>query len=134
MVIATSMFSQPSTPLAPPVQTDYLKKSKHQKTAAWIMLIGGTVTTTIGVAVSLSGGLDCAFGSPDCNKNQTLADILVISGSAAVLGSIPLFIASSKNKKKAAAISLKIEKATGLQQQGIAYLKYPALSFSVHLK
>ncbi len=58
------------------------------------------VTTTIGVAVALSGGLDCAYGSTTCGNNQTLADILTITGGAAMLGSIPLFIAASKNKKR----------------------------------
>ena len=80
---------------------DYLRKSKNQKTAAGVMLIGGTVTMTVGVGIALGGGgLDCAFGTPDCKKNQTLAGILFYSGSVAILGSIPLFIAAGKNKKR----------------------------------
>ena len=35
--------------------TDYLKKSKNQKTAGWVMLSGGAIATAIGLAVIASG-------------------------------------------------------------------------------
>lgn len=112
---------------------DYIKKSKNQKTAALIMLIGGTVATTIGVAISASGGLDCAFGSPDCNKNQTLANVLAISGSVAILGSIPMFIAANKNKKKAISLSVSRQPAPWIIKNNVAYKTVPSLTLKIGL-
>jgi len=119
-----------ATPLT---KEDYLKKSKNQKTAAWVMLIGGTVLTTIGVGVALGGGLDCAYG-PDCDNNQTVASILTITGGAAMLGSIPLFIVADKNKKKAMSAALIIEKMPAIRFSGsIKYQSYPAISLRMPL-
>jgi Na+/H+ antiporter NhaA len=130
LALSVHIFGQQTTPV---VNTDYLKKSKKQKTVAWVLLIGGTVLTTIGVGVALSGGLDCAFGDPTCNNNQTLADILSISGSAAVLGSIPLFIAAGRNKRKAVTVSFKNEKSLQVQNYSLAYQPLPSLTLKISL-
>lgn len=44
LAISTSLFSQQTTD----VNTDYLKKSKRQKTTAWILVGGGLLSTVIG--------------------------------------------------------------------------------------
>ena len=56
-------------------------------------------------------------------------------GFLADLGSIPLFIASSKNKKRAMkmAISLRIQDALAVQRQNIINTKFPAISFHIRL-
>src|SRR5215210_437358 len=91
ILVAHSFCQTTATPLT---RENYLKKSKNQKTTALVMIIGGAVTTTVGIAIALSGGLDQATGGPDADKGQTLASILLISGSAAILGSIPFYIAA----------------------------------------
>jgi len=131
LVLSIRIFGQQTTPV---VNTDYLKKSKSQKTIAWVLLGGGSVLTTIGLGVALSGGLDCAFGDPNCDRNQTLANILAISGSAAILGSIPLFIAAGKNKRKAAAsVFFKMENSTNIYQYAGFNSRYPAVAILVRL-
>ncbi len=97
------------------------------------MLIGGTALTVMGVAVAVGGGLDCAFGSPDCGKNQTLSDILAISGSAAVLGSIPLFIAANKNKKKAMSLSFGGQRIPELSKTALVYKPVPSIILKIDL-
>ena len=114
-------------------QEDYLQKSKNQKTAAWVMLIGGTVATTIGVGVAVAGGLDCAFGNPRCGKDQTLADILTITGGAAMLGSIPLFIAAGRNKKKALSVSIGTQPIPGIFKNSLAYKTVTSITFKIGL-
>ncbi len=119
---------------AQPKAKDYfLKRSKNQKTAAWIMLIGGTVTTAVGAAVSVSGGLDRAFGDPSADKNQTLADILSYTGSAAMLGSIPLFIAAGKNKKKGMSLSVGGQLAPEIIKTNLAYKTVPSIILKIGL-
>ena len=132
--LAATSFAQDTDTTKHILATDYLKKSKNQKTAAWIMLIGGTVATTIGIGVALGSGLDCVFGDPNCGRNQTLADVLSITGSAAVLGSIPLFIAAGKNRRKAAAsVSFKMENATNIYQYAVTNARYPAVAIQIRL-
>ena len=80
----------------------WLLKSKHQKTAAWIMLGGGTTLFIVGGVVAAHGLFDIFTLQPDkANNNLGIGGVLAITGGAAMLGSIPLFIASSKNKHKA---------------------------------
>lgn len=133
-IYGTYTFSQTYNDTTVTAKTNYLAKSKNQKTAALIMLIGGTVATTTGVVVALSGSVDHAFGSPDADKNQTLASILAISGSAAILGSIPLFIAANKNKKKAMSAALIIEKMPSICfSSSVTYQSYPAIGLRLPL-
>ncbi|MFN2440762.1 MAG: hypothetical protein ABR503_16275 [Chitinophagaceae bacterium] len=134
LVIAAPVFSQQTNPPQSLKHQDYLKKSKNQKTAAGVMLIGGTVTMTVGVGIALGGGgLDCAFGSPDCKKNQTLAGILFYSGSAAILGSIPLFIAAGKNKKKGMSLSVSGQPAPRIIKNNLAHKTVPSITLKIGL-
>lgn len=64
---------------------EYLSKSKTQKTVGFI-LIGAGVTT---IALISNGKADFST-----------TGALVVASGAAILGSIPFFIASGKNKRK----------------------------------
>jgi len=48
--ITATCFGQKSMP-APSIQSDYLEKSKHQNTTAWILLAGGAALFTIGTII-----------------------------------------------------------------------------------
>ena len=69
---------------------EYLQKSKNQKTAAWILLGAGTISI-----------LSVTSGESSFDNTATFA----ILGSSAILSSIPLFMASNRNKKKGMAMS-----------------------------
>ena len=125
LILSTTSFSQ-QTNQAPTVsKQDYLKKSKRQKTAAWILLSGGTLTTLLGTVESNPNSI--AGGD---NSRRT---IFLITGLAAIGASIPLFIASSKNKKKAASFSLNFETAPVLQQSQFIYHSFPAATFTISI-
>lgn len=96
-------------------QVDYqslFQKAKHQKTAAWILLGGGTGLAIIGMAIisgeageKLTNDFATIFSlglytAPE-PKHSAAGPILAITGSGVILGSIPLFIASAKNKNAA---------------------------------
>src|SRR4051794_4915479 len=101
LAFATASFGQKDTTATPVLmQTDYLQKSKNQKTAAWIFL--GT-----GVAL-FAGGLIAHYNnvnSDDFDKSIEASVGLDDATGVAMLGllvgggSIPFFILSSKNKK-----------------------------------
>ncbi len=51
-----------------------------------------------------------------------------------MVASIPFFINSSMNKKKAAGVSFNMEKIPAVQQKSLVVHSYPALSFKIHLQ
>jgi hypothetical protein len=122
MLIAMSInsFSQQTDTLNSLTKADYLKKSKGQKTAAWV-LVGAGVTC---FAIAAPG--DVSFET---------AGTLVVVGGLAIVGSIPLFIASAKNKKKARSIStgFKMENAPSIQRASLVNRSYPAVSIKLSL-
>jgi hypothetical protein len=88
-----------------------LQKSKKQKTAAWIMLGGGAGIALAGLVImakdarqETAGLLITVFtlGTviPEEPKKSAAGPVLAIAGSGAMLGSIALFNASGKNKRK----------------------------------
>ncbi len=140
LIVSATLFSQQTTPSQPLTHEDYLKKSKKQKTAGWILLGGGTLLTTIGLVVGMNETEDILYANifepnaPSSNDDGTLAAVLTIGGVLAMAGSIPLFIASGKNKKKAAAsVAFKMEKTTVVGVRDISIKQYPAVAFQIRL-
>jgi hypothetical protein len=92
----------------------YSKKYKKQKTTAWILLGGGTVLTVGGViAQAATATMDLVtimVGSEPEEFNQT-GTYVAYAGLATMATSIPFFIASGKNKKRAN-IALQQQKIT----------------------
>jgi len=117
LVLPVISFCQKTNDSVPVVKTDYLAKSKSQKTAAFILLGIGVTTLTI-----------AAVGDLDLDILGTV----VIVGGAATIASIPLFIASGKNKRRAmkASASIKIETVPLIQKQSYIQNSYPAFSVS----
>ncbi|HEY5968350.1 MAG TPA: hypothetical protein VIU35_10240 [Chitinophagaceae bacterium] len=122
LVMTTAPFSQQ----ADPIIADYLKKSRNQKTAAWIMLSSGTIAAFIGVSFAIVEN-DIGDDSP------TPFIVLASAGGAAMAGSIFLFAASSKNKKKAMSLSFRNIPAKQMIGNSIAYRSIPSLSLKINL-
>lgn len=76
-----------------------LQKSKKQKTTAWIMLGGGAGLAIAGYIIMQNEAEKDPLGSL-LGQNAT-GVVVFIAGDAAMLGSIPFFIASGNNKRKA---------------------------------
>ena len=120
VILPATGFCQKTNDSIPNVKTDYLVKSKSQKTAAFILLGIGVTTLTIAAV----GDLDFdALGA------------VVVVGGVATIASIPLFIASGKNKKKAINMTtnIKIQKAMILEKQSFVQASYPAVTFKLTL-
>lgn len=100
VLTTTSSFCQQTDPKHSLTQQDYLQKSKKQKTAAWILLGGGVV---------LAVGAPILAISSDWSKQGTGYDVAFYAGCASILGSIPLFIAAGRNKRKAMNASAYLE-------------------------
>ena len=130
MLVATVAcgFSQHSNNAKPPVNLGYIQKSKQQKIAGWILFGGGMILTTVGTAKVISDNL---LGEPLYKTNT--GEVLMLVGSASMLSSIPLFIACSRNRRKAMSLSFKNEYSRQIQK-GIASSKIvSSLSMKIEL-
>ncbi|HET9747448.1 MAG TPA: hypothetical protein VFP97_17150, partial [Chitinophagaceae bacterium] len=76
--------------------------------------------------------------STTSNSGETGGAIMMVAGLGAMGGSIPLFIASGRNKRKAedapVAIYFILEKGTDLRIQGLTKNYYPALSLKMNFR
>ena len=91
LLITSRSFCQQTDSSRSLTSQDYLKKSKNQKTAAWILLGGG---------FALAVGASILDVSSDWSKSETPYLVAISAGCASMLGSIPLFIAAGRNKRK----------------------------------
>ena len=125
LALPVTSFCQETNDSVPVVKTDYLTKSKNQKTAAWVLLGGGTALIATGFIVGDSK--NSSFD--DAAMGALFAGVGVLSA----LGSIPLFIASGKNKRKAmkAEAFIKMETAPLIPKQSFVQNSYPAFSVSI---
>jgi hypothetical protein len=96
-------------------ENSLIQKLKKQKTAAWLLLGGGAgmalagmIITAKDVGQEVAGLFVTVFSLgtviPEEPKKRAAGPVLTIAGTGAMLGSIPLFIASAKNKRQAALI------------------------------
>ena len=129
-VSAATTFGQTTTP-SQSQSSDYLKKSKKQKTVAWILAGGGVGIAAIAI-ISYNLGDIANLVEGDNSSINTKGAFLIIGGATA-LSSIPLFIASGKNKRKGMSLSFKNEKAPYLLKQSFVYKPVPSLSLKINL-
>ena len=132
-------FSQQIDPAPALTKQDYLEKSKKQKTAAWVLLGGGAVLIITGAVLSINEAEDDYQDDPyNPFAPLTEADFdgpewVFTTGILAGLGSIPLFIASSRNRRKAMTLSLKNEQFQSLKNSSLVYRPMPAVSLKINL-
>jgi len=136
LIIGMSCFCQRVDSLQA-MKTEYLRKSKNQKTAAWVLLGGGIALTVTGMIIYSNAYTSAVENDPwyfGSDANPTGAVIATV-GLLSAAGSIPLFIASGKNKKRAMAIStsFKMEKASIAKGTMMVRRSYPALSIRIGL-
>ena len=131
---SVASFSQQTTTSKPPLtKADYLKKSKSQKTGAWLLVGGGAAMMAIALTIPIKESND---PFTYINNGYTGGGVILsLIGTLSALGSIPLFIASARNKRKAmnATSFFKMETAPVVGQTGFVSLSYPALAIKINL-
>ena len=127
LALPITSFCQKTNDTVPDIKTDYMIKSKNQKTAAWVLLGGGTALIGVGFLIG-------------DNKNSTFDDaatgaVLGGIGFLSAIGSIPLFIASGKNKRRAmgGTTFLKMEDSRMIHNQSFVRTSYPAIALKIKL-
>ncbi len=131
-IASATAFSQYADTTVTQQAKDYLQKSNKQRTAGWILLGGGAGLTGIGIIVTATTALgDLIEG----DEGSSGGPILMFTGLASMVGSIPLFLAAGKNRRKAmASISFKMEKTTLNNCWVSSVSRYPVVAIRVHLR
>ncbi len=122
LAFSLSVFSQQTTPT---VNNDYLKKSKSQKTIAWLLTGGGAVVWFLGFS---------QYMDQTDNQGATKGKPAMLIGGVSVISGIILFKAFSKNKRRANAVGFKMEGIPAFQQRSFVYYSYPALSLKIGIQ
>ena len=109
----------------------YLTTSRHQKTAAIVLISGGGALFCTGGIIEMShlgSDLGNFWTGNGKQHDDTGPSILILAGAASMLGSIPLFISAQHNKKKALSVSFKPEFVPELQSNTIPTTLTPGIS------
>jgi len=128
LALTGKVFSQRDTTLSnSSTNTNYLQKSKTQKTIAWILLGSGTALIGAGIIVGENGADEASL------NEATNGAALIIAGALVDIGSIPFFIASAKNKRKALTVSFKNDFVPQLQQSCLVRIPIPTVGIAIRL-
>src|SRR5258705_6089932 len=132
LVFAAATFCQQTAQKHSLTKTDYLQKSKKQKKVGWILIATGAAVFTASAAIpkgELTGEISYPCLCQDVHQNDDIKAALGLAGVVSALGSIPLFIASRKNQKRAmkASAFINMEKMPVLQGAIISNQSFPAV-------
>lgn len=136
MLSSMAQSTMPDNPNPALTKEDFLLKSKTNKSAALVCLIGGGVLFLVGDIIALADlndDLDHLFEDNQSNNHDALIGVLVITGGVAMLSSIPLFRAAHKNKRIAMSMSFKNEPALQLQRSTVFYKSVPSVCLKISL-
>ena len=107
---------------------DFALKSKHQKTAAWILLGGGAVLTTTGLAITSNKIWEDIIEGRDRPRGEGA----FYTGIVMMGASIPFFILSRKNAKKAS-LAFSNERIYKLQTGFVVHRNVPSIKIKITL-
>lgn len=133
LTVAINSFSQSYPKKNPESKEYFLQKSKQQKTAAWILLSGGTVLFVGGYTLFVYEGLQ---GDGVQSAKAKLDIALFFVGGAAMISSVPLFIAAARNKGIATSITAGVKMEKNIANLHPSFIKssFPALSLKINLR
>lgn len=133
--VSATTFCQQTQPKTSLTRENYLQKAKKQNATAWVLLGSGFAVTSAGIITGINGTADEFAGIFTGENSNTLevGGVMIYTGLAAMAGSIPFFIASSRNKKRAMSLSLKNEKAQLFSKQSFVNHSIPSISLKLSL-
>ena len=99
LLLTTNLWSQ-NTTVVQNSKEYYLQKSRNQKKAGWILLGGGAVLATVGGI-----GFSENFGIFTDNATGDGYGFMFLTGVISGLSSIPFFISSGNNARRAASLT-----------------------------
>jgi|SRR5688572_4627766 len=132
LAFSATSFCQQNVQKQSLAKTDYLQKSKKQKTFAWILLGGGATLVLTGIIIP-KGDLVQEGWYFSSYENDGVKGTFELIGLVSMIGSIPFFTASKKNNKRAMSFAFKNETATQLVKRNLIYRSVPSLNLKFSL-
>lgn len=128
---ATKGQQQPTATAPILTKEDYLQKSRKQKITALVIAGVGSDMILVGGAI----GLDDVGGIMDAGdkNNSNLSGILIYGGIAIAAVSVPFFISSNKNKKKAGRLSIQPQAGISIKNGTLVDRTVPSLNLRMKL-
>lgn len=130
VLISTAGFAQ-TTKSA----DDYAARSRKLQTGAWILAGGGTAMIAGGTILLATSDWNDDY-IEDRETGKIVGGVLLIAGGVVcTLGSIPLFIVSARDRRKAARLSFKTETVPGpgVSKYGLANRQMPSMVLKIQL-
>jgi len=130
-VLNLAVISAQAQQKQPLTQADYLKKSKKQKTAAWIFTGAGAAV----IAVTVLSAASDPFPEYGDSETESVGTVPAVVGLASIATGVYFFIASSKSKKRAAAASVfvDVKQAPVLTHKAFKKTSFPAVGIRLSL-
>ena len=132
LAFSATSFCQQNVQRQSLAKTDYLQKSKKQKTVAWVLLGGGATLVLTGIIIP-KGDLVYEAFLFSSYENDGVKGTFELIGLVSMITSIPFFIASKKNNKRALSFSFKNEPATQLVKSNLVCRSVPSLNLKFSL-
>jgi hypothetical protein len=125
MLLTTNLWSQNSV-VVPYSKEYYLQKSNNQKKTGWILLGGGAVLATVGGI-----GFSENFGIFTDNTTGDGYGFMFLTGVISGLSSIPFFISSGNNARRAATITFYLNPSLNAKSNSLVQNYQPYLGFKI---
>lgn len=131
LILSCGTMGQKSDPSPVLTKEGYLLKSRNQLRAALVIAGVGSAMILVGGAV----GLDDVGGIMDAGdkNNSNLSGILIYGGIAIAAVSVPFFISSNKNKKKAGRLSIQPQAGISIKNGTLVDRTVPSLNLRMKL-
>ena len=110
----------------PKAKEYFLERSRNQKTTAWILLGAGTAAIVSGVLVE-------APHRGTGNSQSFTGGLITVGGIIGTLTSIPFFISSSKNKKRATTLIVSNQRILHTREDLVVLKAVPTISLRISL-
>jgi len=135
LILSAGSFCQQTNPSPLFSQEDYLTKSKHQKTTARLLAGSGAMLTAAGMIIGFGDALStiATLFSTEAASSSNTGEVRFYTGLVTMAGSVPLFIASSRNKKRAMSLGFKTIPVPGLYKNNLVGISLPSLSVKMGL-
>lgn len=105
----------------------YQLKSERQKTAGWLLLVGGSLLTIAGISIANSGSENINLGE------SSVGSVVAIIGAGSAIGGISLLSSSRKNAGKAAQISFNSQRYMMPANNAFAVRMQPTVALRIML-
>ena len=125
LLFSSNLWSQ-NTAVVPNSKDYYLQKSNNQKRAGWVLLGGGALLTTVGGIGFIEN-----FGIFTSNSTADGYGFLFLTGIVSGLASIPVFISSGNNARRAATITFYVNTNLGTKLVAMVQNYEPLFGFKI---